>query len=327
MRDLGSILKVRVVSVSEVSRMGDLGGDHRVSTTDRNKRLRDDLRPHGEISQKCTCCIFFGDCGGIEPKRSLFKEDCFDRTCCGKGSCDNVCPYKDDFLTRCQEVGGLRFDDIKPIEQHPVPIPRYVPLIHHGYRRNESLACPVVALDTYQVFRLDKAGIYSPIADSAEVAPQRNSNWNRARRSSSGARRETARLNVTGSTGVGTEPPRRWRHSALSLVIGPNFSHFLDVPRTDNLFNRKRQLTCLGEMAAAGLNPVPHLNAVMPGDWSFWKDYLRSNTSVRQVAVEFQTGNKRGAEGTKAVLRLSRLRDQLGRDLHPILIGGAQFLT
>jgi hypothetical protein len=113
----------------------------------------------------------------------------------------------------------------------------------------------------------------------------------------------------------------------LSLVIGPNFSHFLDVPRTDNLFNRKRQLICLGEMAAAGLNPVPHLSAVMPGDWSFWKDYLRSNTSVRQVAVEFQTGNKRGAEGTKAVLRLSRLQDQLGRSLHPILIGPAQFLT
>jgi hypothetical protein len=113
----------------------------------------------------------------------------------------------------------------------------------------------------------------------------------------------------------------------LSLVVGPNYSHFLDVPRTDNLFNRKRQLICLGEMAAAGLNVAPHLNAVMPGDWSFWKDYLRANGSVRQLAVEFQTGNKRGAEGTKAVLRLSRLRDQLGRSLHPILIGGAQFLT
>jgi hypothetical protein len=128
-----------------------------MSVTTRNKRLRDELRPHGEVSAKCSDCIFFGDCGGIEPKRSLFSDDCFDLNCCHKGSCDNVCPYKGDFPSRCQEVGGLRFDDLRPIDQRLVPIPRYVPLIHHGYRRSESLACPVVALDTYQVFRLDNS--------------------------------------------------------------------------------------------------------------------------------------------------------------------------
>lgn len=297
-----------------------------MSVTTRNKRLRDDLRPHGEVSAKCTGCIFFGECGGIEPRRSLFKEDCFDRNCCGKGSCDNVCPYKGDFLSRCQEVGGLRFDDLRPIEQRPVTLPRYVPLIHHGYRRSELLARPVVALDTYQVFRLDKGGTYGPIADSAESLRKK-------------FKLEPTTTIILRGTAKDRPLERYWRHRrrdgapekmsalGLSLVVGPNFSHFLDVPRTDNLFNRKRQLICLGEMAAAGLNPVPHLSAVMPGDWSFWKDYLRSNTSVRQVAVEFQTGNKRGVEGTKAVLKLSMLRDQLGRDLHPILIGGAQFLT
>jgi len=297
-----------------------------MSVTTRNGRLREDLRPHGEVSAKCTSCIFFADCGGIEPRRSLFKEDCFDRNCCGDGSCDNVCPYKGDFVSRCQEVGGLRFDDIKPIKQKPVTIPRYVPLIHHGYSRNELLDYPVVALGTSQVFRLDKSGAYRPIAESAESL------------------RSLFRLQPSTKIilrGTAKDPPleRYWKYRrrddaprlmaglGLSLVVGPNFSHFLDVPRTDNLFNRKRQLICLGEMATAGLNPVPHLNAVMPGDWSFWKDYLRSNASIRQVAVEFQTGNKRGAEGTKAVLRLSRLQDQLGRNLHPVLIGGAQFLT
>jgi Domain of unknown function (DUF4417) len=297
-----------------------------VNVTNRNGRLRDDLRPHGEVSEKCTSCIFFADCGGIEPKRSLFKEDCFDRNCCNDGSCDNVCPYKGDFLSRCHEVGGLRFDDLKPIEQRPIPIPRYVPLIHHGYSRSDSLDCPVVALSTSEVFRLDKSGVYRPIAESAESL------------------RSLFRLQASTTIilrGTAKDPPleRYWKYRrrddaprmmaslGVSLVVGPNFSHFLDVPRTDNLFNRKRQLICLGEMASAGLNPVPHLSAVMPGDWSFWKDYLRSNPSIRHVAVEFQTGNKRGAEGTKAVRRLSRLQDQLGRNLHPILIGAAQFLT
>jgi hypothetical protein len=292
----------------------------------RNSRLREELRPHGEVSAKCTSCILFGDCGGIEPKRSLFKEDCFDRNCCGDGSCDNVCPYKGDFVSRCQEVGGIRFDRLKTIEQRPVPLPRYVPLIHHGYSRDGLLDRSVVALGTYQVFRLDKAGSYRPIADSAESL------------------RSMFRLESTTKIilrGTAKDPPleRYWKYRrrdgaprmmadlGISMVIGPNFSHFLDVPRTDNLFNRKRQLICLGEMASEGLNTVPHLSAAMPRDWSFWKDFLRSNATIRHVAAEFQTGNKRGVEGTKVIQRLSRLRDELGRSLHPILIGAGQFLT
>jgi Domain of unknown function (DUF4417) len=288
--------------------------------------MREELRPHGEVSAKCSTCLYFGDCGGIEPKRSLFKEDCFDRNCCGDGSCDNVCPYKSDFVRRCQEVGGLRSDDIPPVGQSPITLPRYVPLVHHGYSRNELLGCPVVALSTYQVFRLDKSGLYRPIADSAESL------------------RSTFRLQPSTQIilqGTAKDPPleRYWRHRSrdgapqamaalgASLIIGPNFSHFLDVPRTDNLFNRKRQLICLAEMAVAGLNPVPHLSAVMPGDWSFWKDFLRSNATIRHVAVEFQTGNKRGDEGTKIVQRLSQLQGELGRCLHPLVIGAAQFLT
>src|SRR5207248_2889493 len=105
--------------------------------------------------------------------------------------------------------------------------------------------------------------------------------------------------------------PQAMARLGASLVIGPNFSHFLDVPRTDTLFNRKRQLVCLAGMAAAGVSPVPHLSAVMPGDWLFWRDFLRKNATIRHVAVEFQTGNKRGAEGTKVVQRLSRLQDDL----------------
>ena len=298
-----------------------------MKTMSRYSCLRKELRPHGGISQKCvSSCFLFDDCSGIEPRRSLFKEDCFDINCCRDGSCDNVCPYKGDFVDRWREVGGLRFDDISPIEQKPVPLPRYVPVIHHGYSRSEPLDCPVVALSTYHVLRLDKSGVYRPIAETAESL------------------RAAFRLNPATRIilrGTAKDPPLElyWKHRrrdgvpqllanlGASLIIGPNYSHFLDVPRTDNLFNRKRQLICLAEMVAAALSPVPHISAVMPGDWTFWLHFLRTNPTIRQVAVEFQTGNKRGAEGTKAVQRLARLRDDLGRALHPIVIGGAQFLT
>ena len=247
----------------------------------------------------------------------MFKEDCIDINCCGNGSCDNVCPYKDDFVQRWQEVGGLCFDDIRSIEQRSIPLPRYVPVIKHGYGRSDLLDCPVVAISTYQIFRKDKAGVYRPIAKSPESV------------------RSMFRLQPTTKIilrGTAKDPPlqRYWKYRRrddaprlmadldTSLIIGPNFSHFLDVPRTDNLFNRKRQLICLAELAAAGLNPVPHLNAVTPADWSFWKEFLRSSATISHVALEFQTGNKSSVEGTRVVERLARMRDELGRSLKPI---------
>ena len=69
--------------------------------------------------------------------------------------------------------------------------------------------------------------------------------------------------------------PEQMARLGLSLVVGPNFSHFLDVPGTERMSNRKRQLLCLDEMMRAGLSPVPHLNAVQPGEWRFWREYSR----------------------------------------------------
>jgi hypothetical protein len=112
----------------------------------------------------------------------------------------------------------------------------------------------------------------------------------------------------------------------VSLVIGPNYSHFLGVPRTDNLFNRKRQLICLGEISAAGMSPVPHLSAVQPGDWRFWRTYLGQNETITHVAVEFQTGNKNRTEGRKVIDQMALMQEAVGRALHPLAIGGGQFV-
>jgi len=122
------------------------------------------------------------------------------------------------------------------------------------------------------------------------------------------------------------EIPQRLGRLGIRLAVGPNFSHFLDFPRHDNLFNRKRQLLCLAEFAEAGLNPVPHLNAAQPGDWRYWARFLTENPSVTVVAVEFETGNRSRCEGLKVVAELARLQRIAGRLLHPLIIGGTQFL-
>ncbi len=284
--------------------------------------LRRELRPQGMIAPGCYDCPFFTDCGGAESARSLFT--CFDNTCCGDGKCDNVCPGKADFPQRLKEVGGLRFDNLPLISQRRLHVPLYVPVIHHRYNRTRPLDWPMVALETYQVLRL-VGGTYRAIANSpAEL---------RAAFALDPATRIILR-------GTAKDAPleqywsyRRRDHAAAQLAkldiafaIGPNFSHFLDVPRTDNLFNRKRQLICLSELHDAGLNAVPHLSAASAGDWAFWARYLGENRQVKKVALEFQTGNKNRIEGLKVIDHLTRLQTETGRQLHPIIVGGGQFV-
>jgi len=197
-------------------------------------------------------------------------------------------------------------------------------MIHHGYNRAYPLDWPLVALETYQVLRLVD-GRYRAIASSpAEL------------RAVFGLAPAT-RIILRGTAKDGPLERywsyRRRDHAAaqlakldITLAIGPNFSHFLDVPRTDNLFNRKRQLICLAELHEAGLCAVPHLSAAAPGDWAFWKRYLARNSQINKVAVEFQTGNKKRSEGLQVIEQLARLQAESCRGLHPIIIGGGQFV-
>ena len=236
-----------------------------------------------------------------------------------------MCPRNPKFLELLREVGGnLWFDTLPAIPQSAVDLPRYVPLIYRRYVRKMVVRWSVVALDTYQVVRLenDKMGTVAdcPVSLRREfglspyaavilrgVADDRSLEryWSYRRRD--GIPQRLARLSVT-------------------LAVGPNFSHFLDVPRHDNLFNRKRQLLCLAEFVEAGLNPVPHLNAAQPGDWRYWGRFLAENPSVTVVAVEFETGNRSRCEGQRVVAELAALQQLAGRPLYPLVIGGTQFL-
>jgi hypothetical protein len=284
---------------------------------------RAELRPHGITNGPCKRCYFLDNCGGIETSRPLFS--CFDENCCGKGSCDWVCPCDPiAFSASFREVNGFGFDDIAEIRHTPRPLPLYIPVVDHRSRRNQTLDWPFVALNTYRVIR-PNGDNYRTVADSAEGL-----------RSSFGLSAATNFI----LRGVANDPPLEayWHYRRSdraseqltrlepALAIAPNFSHFLNVPRTDNLFNRKRQLICLQELAAAGLCAVPHLSAIVPGDWRFWRRFLQENDRIYFVAKEFETGYKDTAQGLKAICDLAGLQEDLGRSLHPILIAAAHFI-
>jgi hypothetical protein len=292
-------------------------------------RIREELRPHGTLAPGCPDCVWYDRCGGFEPRPSLFNDDCFTATCCKFNgddvrNCGLACPHNPRFPELMADIGGMDAGHLPPLVQADVPLPRYVPLVHHAYSRRDPLDWPVVALDTYQVLKLKRDRLLAVAGDA-------------------GGLRRAFGIAPTAAVilrGVGSDRclERYWDYRrrdgvpdqlarlGVCLVVGPNFSHFLDVPGTERVSNRKRQLLCLDEMMRAGLSPVPHLNAVQPGDWRFWRDYLKGNPSVRFVAVEFETGNKSPAEGRKAIEHLCGIQDALGRSLHPVVIGGTQFV-
>jgi hypothetical protein len=270
---------------------------------------------------RCERCIFLKECDGIPAFSQLWN--CFDQYPYQQFS-DDVCPDNPQFAERIAEIRGLRFDNIDPIIQSPTPLPLYIPHLNHRYSRAFPLDWPIVAITTYELFRIVQFE-YKPVVSDASslrnyfhLSPQ-------------------TRIILRGTD---NDPPleKFWTHRrrdraaerlsqlGIDLIIGPNFSHFNDVPRTDNLFNRKRQLICLEEMVRAGLNVVPHLNETVDADWRFWRDFLRNNPTIKIVAKEFQTGNKKKSCGIDCIQRIDQIQQFLGRPLHPILIGGAQFL-
>jgi len=110
-----------------------------------------------------------------------------------------------------------------------------------------------------------------------------------------------------------------------NAVIVPNFSFFTDVPRTHTLYNRKRSTIVAELLSQADCPVIPHLSALTENDWLYWYELLSDNPNVKFVAKEFQTGLARGDLGERAIERLDRLQQALGRPLHPIAIGGGKY--
>ena len=269
-------------------------------------KLRKRLRQQGILSPGCKECAFLKECGGHNSDFSLLN--CFDFCCSGKKrcGCEGVCPRKPDFADRFNEVGGFGWADVGEVSQHDLALPEYIPLICHRSRRTGPLHHPVVALDTYKVIRL-KGGRYKTVADNgADLRKHfrlaadtqivlRGTSWD-------------GPLELYWENRAVENAAEQLRALDVLAVIGPNFSHFLNVPRTDNLFNRKRQLLCLAELSNAGNHTIPHLNAIREGDWRFWQEFLTTHKTIRHVAIEFQTGNRTKTEGAQATEATGRSR-------------------
>lgn len=271
----------------------------------------------------CGQCSLLDVCGGLEgqvPFHGCYSK-CVMEGCRGSDWTCLVC-HPERFVRRWQEVGGLRSKLPQDLKGTDGKLPLYIPQILHGYRR---------------------AG---EVQERHVAVPLRNILGDLGRRGGGRATSIRKNFRLAASTRVlvvGVAPDevleRFWAHRGVrgyaealaemdvEGVTLPNFSAFVDGPRSHTLLNLRRQVRVAEELSKVGVGVIPHLNAQTKQDWGFWGELLEANPSVIGVAKEFQTGNRGRDEGIAALKQLRGLEERLGRCLHPILIGAGRFLN
>lgn len=244
--------------------------------------------------------------------------------CCGRpASCTLSCLANPRLATDLAEVGGLGFSELTQSFPKVTICPSYVPVVQHRYLGTQVLNLPWAAIPLRELFKL-RNGTLRPIADTPSQL-----------RHLFKLRPNTAVL----ALGVDKDKhlERYWAHSfddlcaenlaklGIALAITPNFSMFLDEPRTQHLLNRKRILLSADDWARQGIPPVLTLQAVTEKDWSYWREFLISHEEVDTVALEFQTGLGNPGIGTEALHRVAQIQDETRRELRFIAVGGFTF--
>jgi len=272
----------------------------------------------------CGRCAWRSACGGRpDGQQSLFG--CFD-PCQTSDLCEGLaCPCQGDrFIKLLRDVGGLDSRPWKPIRGPELELPLYVPILRHGKKRERPFDRPVVGISIRELLPRRRAENYHPVVATAA----RLRDWYRVPRKTriivSSVAPDQAIEDFWSFRNV-TDVVAELAKLDLAAMTTPNYSFFTNVPRTHTLFSRKRIVVVAEELSAAGIPTILHVNAETDADWDFWFDVLSGFPTIRYVAKEFQTGNRRLDSGLRALHELDRLQQRLGRRLHPVAIGGAQY--
>jgi len=124
---------------------------------------------------------------------------------------------------------------------------------------------------------------------------------------------------------VVSDLPERIADLRVALITSPNFSFFLDAPRTHTLYNFRRIAQFSDLLARHGAKVAPHINAQTETDWANWAAYFADRPGLSFVAKEFQTGLRDPNVARRHIERIADIEQRLGRSLHIIAIGGPRY--
>lgn len=277
-------------------------------------------------SPLCKKCEFRQECGGLPfPDGQVEIFSCFEIYSNRRGLFTHI-DFPEELARRLGEVNfhaPIHPASFLPIEKEQFP--EYVTLVQGGVHFLRPLQLDFVALNLIEILHGDKkSGL-----DFGERAITRSSilrDW--------GIAPDTKLL----LSGVAGDPAleRLWSNyrakdiakkiAALNVVgvTAPNFTFWRNAPRIENLINRRRMFRIAEAFSAEGIVVVPHVNSTNLHDWSWMRDFYRAHPELNSICMEFRTGNRAHEVRNRKIRQLASLRDQIGRDLHPIIIGNIE---
>lgn len=275
----------------------------------------------------CGQCAWSDPCGGMGGVQQSL-HGCFTH-CMTPGLCEKltwVCPCRGDiFRSLVRDVGGLHDRPWQPLLGPEARLPRYIPMLRHGRKRTSPFARPMVGISIRDLLPRNGEHNYYPVATTPDGLRDRFGIARGAPLLVSGVAPDHVIESYWAYRNV-TDVPARLAELGITAMTTPNFSFFSDAPRTHTLFARKRIMITAEELSVHRIAVIPHVNALTKSDWKFWEELLALQTHLTYVAKEFQTGNRDPRKGLRAIDELRGIQDRLGRAIHPVVIGGAQYV-
>lgn len=277
----------------------------------------------------CEDCVMFRECGG-HPLPLVYKLGCVNYANSLAVDTDDMNPrFQERFWQLWEDVNGLYSQQFGRLNSmSPEGLPSYIPLLQHkNMNRNRALDAPVVALKLFNLLKKPRRGIYAPRFTSPASL-----------RTGYKLRQDTKII----ITGVDIDAPLEmfWSEHRVSQVcealaaldiIGltvPNFSFFTCGPRFQILRNRKRILFAAERLSAAGVPISLHIHGNTSHDWDFFLNFLKDHPELSTVTLEFQSGPRLSDAVTHETFDfVLRIRDALGRRIHPIVLGAARLYS
>lgn len=267
----------------------------------------------------CAGCPDLAVCGGLTIDEGVLS--CMDFcNCTDPAKCPHVCPsgdaqrYRDAVL----EVGGWELSVPRCPRAAETRLPSHIPLIHSKSSRANPVVVDTAAVQLHELFdnRTGKPRYWSSdeICDSFLIVRG-------TKLVISGVSTDQPIENFWGK-GIDAGCVEAIASIAPSLVTVPNFSLFANVPRTNDLYNMKRQIMTWRRFAEAGVDAALHLNARSSTDYRRLADFLYAHPEIGSVSFEFATGARANDNRRRHIEHLSRVGDKVGGRLRIVVRGG-----
>ncbi len=228
-------------------------------------------------------------------------------------------------VERMLEVRNFSCELGRSLSETPV-FPHYIPMIYHGCNRDQPTEVPWVAVPLEQMFSRSKNGVIRLISESPDALRKYLSVESKTKVIVTGVGPDQVIEDFWGAHRKSNLLNRLAGLDVQALTI-PNYSFPSDCPRIHHRYNRSRILRMAERASTAGLKPILHLNAFLEEDWRDWENLLKAHPEIQTVCLEFQTGYASPILGDAAFKRLTLLQENVGRAIHPILVGGARYST